>query len=51
MHKTENDISQNLRSELNALMNQCPASAVDPQLQVMQAHWVRNQTLLRNKMT
>ncbi len=51
MHKTENDISQNLRPELNALMNRRPASAVDQQLQVMQAHWVRNQTLLRNKTT
>jgi hypothetical protein len=48
MHKTENDISQDLRPELNALMNQCPPSAVVPQLQVMQAHWVGDRTLLTN---
>ena len=39
MYQTENDISQKHRSELNALMNQRLASAVDLQLQMKQAHW------------
>ncbi|HEY5892548.1 MAG TPA: DNA starvation/stationary phase protection protein Dps [Chthoniobacterales bacterium] len=39
MYKTENDISQSSRSELNALMNQRLASAVDLQMQMKQAHW------------
>jgi starvation-inducible DNA-binding protein len=39
MYKTENDISQDRRSELNALMNQRLASAVDLQMQMKQAHW------------
>jgi starvation-inducible DNA-binding protein len=39
MYETENDISKNSRAELNALMNQRLASAVDLQLQMKQAHW------------
>ena len=39
MYETENDISEKLRSELNALMNQRLASAVDLQTQMKQAHW------------
>src|SRR6476660_2669397 len=39
MYATENDISQNHRSELNALMNQRLADAVDLQMQLKQAHW------------
>src|ERR1035438_7821070 len=39
MHETENDISLKRRTELNALMNQRLASAVDLQLQMKQAHW------------
>src|SRR6478672_5485443 len=39
MHQTENDISQKRRSELNALMNQRLADAVDLQMQMKQAHW------------
>jgi len=39
MYETENDISQNRRSELNALMNQRLADAVDQQMQMKQAHW------------
>ena len=39
MYETENDISVKRRSELNALMNQRLASAVDLQLQMKQAHW------------
>jgi len=39
MYKTENDISEKRRSELNALMNQRLASAVDLQTQMKQAHW------------
>ena len=39
MYETENDISKERRSELNALMNQRLASAVDLQLQMKQAHW------------
>ena len=39
MYETENDISLQRRRELNALMNQRLASAVDLQLQMKQAHW------------
>jgi starvation-inducible DNA-binding protein len=39
MYETENDISKNRRSELNALMNQRLAEAVDLQMQLRQAHW------------
>lgn len=39
MFNTENDISLNRRAELNAIMNQRLASAVDLQLQMKQAHW------------
>ena len=39
MYQTENDISEKRRSELNALMNQRLASAVDLQTQMKQAHW------------
>ena len=39
MYETENDISPNRRLELNALMNQRLASAVDLQTQMKQAHW------------
>lgn len=37
--ETENDISPKRRSELNALMNQRLADAVDLQMQMKQAHW------------
>jgi starvation-inducible DNA-binding protein len=39
MYETENDISLERRTELNALMNQRLASAVDLQTQLKQAHW------------
>src|ERR1041385_4044308 len=39
IYETENDISQKRRSELNALMNQRLADAVDLQMQMKQAHW------------
>ena len=39
MYETENDISPDRRSELNALMNQRLADAVDLQMQMKQAHW------------
>src|SRR3954468_7029839 len=39
MYDTENDIPQNQRRELNMLMNQRLADAVDLQLQMKQAHW------------
>jgi starvation-inducible DNA-binding protein len=39
MYKTGNDISQGQRLELNAIMNQRLASAVDLQMQMKQAHW------------
>jgi len=39
MYETENDISAQRRSELNALMNQRLADAVDLQTQLKQAHW------------
>ena len=39
MYETENDLSLQRRSELNKLMNQRLASAVDLQMQMKQAHW------------
>jgi len=39
MYETENDISAERRSELNSLLNQRLASAVDLQTQLKQAHW------------
>ena len=39
MYETENDIPQPRRSELNELMNQRLADAVDLQMQMKQAHW------------
>ena len=39
MYKTENDISQEHRAELNGLLNQRLADAVDLQTQMKQAHW------------
>src|SRR5437773_7220955 len=39
MYPTENDIPEQRRSELNALMNQRLADAVDLQAQMKQAHW------------
>jgi starvation-inducible DNA-binding protein len=39
MYETENDIPKPRRLELNALMNQRLASAVDLQTQLKQAHW------------
>src|SRR5438552_5309822 len=39
LYETENDISQDRRAELNALMNQRLADAVDLQMQMKQAHW------------
>jgi starvation-inducible DNA-binding protein len=39
MFDTENDIPQKRRAELNMLMNQRLADAVDLQLQMKQAHW------------
>src|ERR1039458_3882759 len=39
MYDTENDIAVERRTQLNALMNQRLASAVDLQLQMKQAHW------------
>jgi starvation-inducible DNA-binding protein len=39
MYETENDISLKRRTELNELLNQRLASAVDLQSQMKQAHW------------
>ena len=39
MYETENEIPEKRRSELNTLMNQRLASAVDLQMQMKQAHW------------
>ena len=39
MYETENDLSLQRRKELNTLMNQRLASAVDLQMQMKQAHW------------
>lgn len=39
MYRTENDISLEDRKNLNALLNQRLADAIDLQLQMKQAHW------------
>ena len=39
MYETENDISKAHRTQLNTLLNQRLASAVDLQSQMKQAHW------------
>ncbi len=39
LYKTENDIPPDRRAELNALMNQRLATAIDLQMQMKQAHW------------
>ena len=39
MYETENDLSQNRRVEISALLNQRLADAVDLQTQMKQAHW------------
>jgi starvation-inducible DNA-binding protein len=39
MYETENDISLDRRLQLNTILNQRLASAVDLQLQMKQAHW------------
>jgi len=39
MYETDNDLPKKLRTELNSLMNQQLASAVDLQTQMKQAHW------------
>jgi len=39
MYETENDISQQGRSELSVLLNRRMADAVDLQMQLKQAHW------------
>ena len=39
MYETENDLSLPHRTELNALLNQRLADAVDLQMQMKQAHW------------
>ena len=39
LYQTESVLSEKRRAELNALMNQRLASAVDLQLQMKQAHW------------
>src|SRR5207247_2824960 len=39
MYETENDISQNRRVEISALLNQRLADAVDLQTQMKQDHW------------
>jgi starvation-inducible DNA-binding protein len=39
MYETENDLAKGYRVELNALMNQRLADAVDLQMQMKQAHW------------
>jgi len=39
MYETENDITKERRMQLNSLMNQRLASAVDLQSQMKQAHW------------
>jgi starvation-inducible DNA-binding protein len=39
MYETENDLPKDNRAELNKLMNQRLADAVDLQLQMKQAHW------------
>ena len=39
MYETENDISLKIRTEVNLLLNQRLADAVDLQMQMKQAHW------------
>src|SRR5580693_7933505 len=39
MYETENDLPKDNRAQLNTLMNQRLADAVDLQLQMKQAHW------------
>jgi len=39
MYATENDLSETARVQLNQLMNQRLADAVDLQMQMKQAHW------------
>ena len=39
MYRTEIDISEERRAEMNLLMNQRLASAIDLQIQMKQAHW------------
>src|SRR5580704_15646230 len=39
MYETKNDISQNRRVEISALLNQRLADVVDLQTQIKQAHW------------
>ena len=39
MYETENDIPEQRRVELNALMSQQLANAIDLQTQMKQAHW------------
>src|SRR5258708_32270918 len=39
MYETENDISENRRVEISALLNQHLADAMDLQTQMKQAHW------------
>ena len=39
MYETENDLSVESRTQLNVLLNQRLASAVDLQMQMKQAHW------------
>jgi len=39
LYETENDISQQCRTELCALLNRRLADAIDLQLQLKQAHW------------
>ncbi len=39
MYMTENDVSLDRRTNLNRLMNQRLASAIDLQMQMKQAHW------------
>ena len=39
MYETENDLPLKARVELNALMNQRLADAIDLQMQLKQAHW------------
>ena len=39
MFETENDLPKNAREEVNTLMNQRLADAIDLQMQLKQAHW------------
>jgi starvation-inducible DNA-binding protein len=39
MYETENDIPKSTRAELNILINQRLADAIDLQMQIKQAHW------------